>query len=313
MKIPYTKAHGSRNDFIMIDETKLKHDWTDQNRVQLTTVLCDRKNGIGADGILFISHSDQADGKMRVFNSDGSEASMCGNGLRCVARYMVEKTSKEQLNIETMKATLRVKREEDIFEGIPTFGVEISPVLYNPNDLPINVNQDVVINEVIKELHPERKWSAIAVPNPHLITVVDKEVLESPEQKEIAQYLNSDNSICPDGVNVSYVVSLSKGNIFVRTYERGVGFTNACGTAMSASTLITCKLGFNTLREKVNVFNPGGKVQCVAYEDSIDLIGNATYEHEGVIDYSDDITWETHKEFVEEEKVYQAMEKQLQF
>lgn len=316
MHIPYTKAHGSRNDFILIDETLIHTNWTDEDRVQLTTILCNRDTGIGADGILFILTSATADGKMRVFNADGSEASMCGNGLRCVARYLIEKEHNTELRIETMKATLHVKKEEEIFEGIPTFAVEISPVSFNPNDLPIRVQRQSVVNEVIPDIHPERKWSALAVPNPHLITVVDKDVIESGEQKEIAQYLNGENPICPDGVNVSYVVPVSEGTIFVKTYERGVGFTNACGTAMSASTLITCELGLNQWGEKVNVLNPGGKVQCIAYKNNdqywIELIGNATYEHEGTITWDNEISWKVNREFEDEEAAYQEMEQSIQ-
>ena len=313
MQIPYTKVHGSRNDFILIDEAG--RNWTDEERVQLALQVCRRDKGIGADGILFVSDSETADGKMRVFNADGSEASMCGNGLRCVARYLIEKLEKEELEVETMKATLSVKKEAEIFPGIPTFAVEISPVSYKTSDLPINVNQDVIIDEVISEIHPERKWSALAVPNPHLITVVEGNIIKSDEQKEIAEYLNGENPICPDGVNVSYVVPLSEGNIFVKTYERGVGFTNACGTAMSASTFITCQLGLNHWGNKINVYNPGGKVQCVATNSgehpSIQLIGNATYEHQGTIHWNHEINFQIHKVFKEEEQAYQKLEENI--
>ncbi|MET3695961.1 diaminopimelate epimerase [Bacillus oleivorans] len=316
MQFPYTKVHGSRNDFILIDEAAVGTNWADEERVHLTLRLCNRQEGIGADGILFVSESNKADGKMRVFNADGSEASMCGNGLRCVARYLIEKHGKEELKVETMKATLSVKKEAEIFPDIPTFAVEISPVSFNPSDLPMNVKMDAVINQVIPEIQPERKWSALAVPNPHLITVVDGDIIKSNEQKKIAQYLNGENPICPDGVNVSYVVPLSEGNIFVKTYERGVGFTNACGTAMSASTFITCELGLNNWGEKINVFNPGGKVQCIAHNTSdnvsIQLIGNATYEHEGVIHWNDqDISFSVQTQFENEQQAYKKLEENI--
>src|SRR5690606_5374074 len=110
---------------------------------------------------------------------DGSEASMCGNGLRCVARYVCEKLGLNEAIIETMKANLQVKKQDDIYEGIPTYLVEISPVLFNVRDLPLNINQETLMNEKIEGLSDELVFTAVAVPNPHLITIVDTKHIES--------------------------------------------------------------------------------------------------------------------------------------
>jgi diaminopimelate epimerase len=218
---------------------------------------------------------------MRVFNADGSEASMCGNGLRCVARYVCELLKLEVALIETMKANLRVNREEPIFPGIPTFKVEISPVSFQLSDLPLNLPQQQLMNEQIPVLSNELSFTALAVPNPHLVAIVGNAQLESTIQEEISQSVNQPNDLFPDGVNVSFVKPLEKGHIFVRTFERGVGFTNACGTAMSASALVTCLIGLNELEKSIEVYNPGGKVRCVVHQKAdkytIDLIGNGTY------------------------------------
>lgn len=281
MQIEIIKCHGSGNDFLLIDEVTNDYAFSEGERSELAKALCNRDTELGADGILYVMKSTLADRRMRVFNSDGSEASMCGNGLRCVARYVCELLEKESAVIETMKANLYVQKEQDLFPDIPTFLVEISPVSFKAKDLPLHIEQDTLQNEPIPSLTNELTFTAVAVPNPHLIAMVDNEHIHSDLQKELSEYVNGPNELFPDGVNVSFVKALEEGRIYVRTFERGVGFTNACGTAMSASTLVTCLLELNDFEKPVEVYNNGGKVRCVAHRDGetykIDLIGNATY------------------------------------
>lgn len=294
MKIQTIKCHGSGNDFLIIDEMEKQLPLTEKQRSNLSAALCKRSGELGADGILFIQSSNRADAKMRIFNADGSEASMCGNGLRCVGRYVSEKLGKAELLIETMKADLEVKRSVDsIFGNIPTYQVEISPVYFNSDAMPMHIGKGRLLGEKLPLLSEELKFSAVAVPNPHLISLVTAEQLQSDAQRTIAEYVNEPNELFPDGVNVSFVLMGREGEIFVRTFERGVGFTNACGTAMSASSLITCLLGYNRLEEEIHVFSDGGKVRCAVHEDAggqymIDLIGNATYVYSASFDFEAD-------------------------
>ncbi|EIJ78496.1 diaminopimelate epimerase [Bacillus methanolicus PB1] len=287
MNIVILKVHGSGNDFLLIDEISNDYSFTEEERSKLAVALCDRKTDLGADGILFVQKGDNADARMRIFNADGSEASMCGNGLRCVARYVCELYGKEEALINTMKADLPVKKQKDIFPNVPTYQVEISPVSFQLNDLPLVLDQNTLLNEKIPALSNELVFSALAVPNPHLVSIVDKDQIHSEVQKHISEYVNGPNELFPDGVNVSFVMPLEKGQIYVRTFERGVGFTNACGTAMSASSLVTCLNGFNSVEEPIEVYNNGGKVRCVVHQQdgayTIDLIGNATYVYRAEI------------------------------
>lgn len=281
MQIDLIKGHGSGNDFLLIDEISNDYVFTEEDRANLAKVLCNRGNELGADGILFIMKSDRADGRMRVFNADGSEASMCGNGLRLVARYICELKGLNKAVIETMKANLKVMKQEDIFPQVHTYQVEISPVMFELKALPLNLPKPTLFNEKIKELSDELRFTALAVPNPHLIAIGETEMFQNNLQKELSEKVNGPNDLFPDGVNVSFVKPLEKGSIYVRTFERGVGFTNACGTAMSASSLVTCLTELNNYEKVINVYNNGGKVQCVVHKlddtYSIDLIGNATY------------------------------------
>ncbi|MEG9298022.1 diaminopimelate epimerase [Mangrovibacillus sp. Mu-81] len=282
MNINLIKCHGSGNDFLLIDEISNPYSFTEEARQNLALSLCDRQKGLGADGILFVLKSERCHAAMRVFNADGSEASMCGNGLRCAGRYVSELVGKEEIIIETMKADLKVASAPAIYDDIPTFNVEISPVFFELDKVPMNMNFSRLVDKKIPEISENLHFTVLAVPNPHLISMVDAETIISNQQKAISETVNGPNNLFPDGVNVSFVHTMARGTIYVRTYERGVGFTNACGTAMSASSLVTCLLGQNELGEEIDVYNNGGKVRVVVNrkEDGqyfMELIGNATY------------------------------------
>jgi len=287
MQVKVIKGHGSGNDFLVIDEMSNEYAFSESERAELAKLLCNRQSELGADGILFVMDSQNGDGRMRVFNADGSEASMCGNGLRLVARYVCEHLGKNKAVIETMKASLKVSKQNDLLPDIHTFQVEISPVLFELKALPLNLNKPTLYNEKIEKLSSDLRFTALAVPNPHLIAIVNAEELESDLQKQLSEKVNGPNDLFPDGVNVSFVKHLEPGSIYVRTFERGVGFTNACGTAMSASTLVTCLQELTEFENVVNVYNNGGKVQCVVHKSegkyTIDLIGNATYLYNATV------------------------------
>ena len=280
------KVHGSGNDFFILDEEQLEQALSEEELKQLAIRICDRKNGLhgGADGLLDVTKGHNGtNGRMRVINADGSEASMCGNGIRTVARYLSEKSKQDSFKIQTMYADLQVKNSNPYAENVPAFDAEISPVSFAAEDLKMHVGKDKLVDELIPQLSKSIKFSAVAVPNPHLIAFVDHETLVGDELGRIASYLNNGtNPIFPDGVNVSFVEILAPNKIFVRTYERGVGYTNACGTGMSASSLMYVLLHPDQTgtEQEITVINPGGMVKTIVHKDNskywISLIGNAT-------------------------------------
>lgn len=322
MILELLKCHGSGNDFLIIDELTKDLTFTEGERKNLALALCERNSGLGADGILFVMKSDRCDARMRVFNADGSEASMCGNGLRCVARFAHEVLGKDMMVIETMKADLAVEKAEEIYQGIPTFKVEISPVSFHVKDLPLQIESETLINSKLPDISDSLDFTAVAVPNPHLISIVSDEVLASGIQEDLATKMNGPNILFPDGVNVSFIKPIDTGRIFVRTFERGVGFTNACGTAMSASSLVTCLNGLNGLETEISVYNDGGQVKCIVHHNPksnqyhIDLIGNGTYEYKAVIDIElgNEKNFEllSQDTFVNETSVYAEFQKEVQ-
>ena len=283
------KVHGSGNDFFLLDQTLLSRQISETELKELAQHLCDRKKGLhgGADGLLLVTESDdQAQAKMRVINADGSEASMCGNGIRTVARYVARKnhlSTASSFLIETMYADLRVKSAPSLANNVPAFDAEISPVSFAAEKIGMHIGKSRLLDEIVPEISSYLHFSAVAVPNPHLISFVDQKKLQGDTLPEIAAYLNGENPYFPNGVNVSFVNVLSENQIFVRTYERGVGLTNACGTAMSASSLIYViqTLGRAGLERELKVYNPGGMVKTVVHQREngkywISLIGNAT-------------------------------------
>lgn len=320
MELNVIKGHGSGNDFLLIDEMTTGLTFTEEERAEIARLLCNRASELGADGILFAMKSDHADGRMRIFNADGSEASMCGNGLRIVARYVCELLGKDEAVIETMRANLKVSKQSELYTDVPAYQVEISPVLFDLKSLPLQLDKPSLLNEPIPQLAEDIKFSALAVPNPHLIAIVDTPQLQSDWQKQISEEVNGPNDLFPDGVNVSFVKQLQPGAIYVRTFERGVGFTNACGTAMSASALVICLQGFNEFEKTVDVYNNGGKVQCVVHQNGnkyhIDLIGNATYLFNAVISVnlkSREFVVESKKELAEQSSYENLQEEAQQF
>lgn len=284
------KVHGSQNTFFLLDQTQLKQTLSKAELVRLAKQLTNSKTSLlgGADGLLVVSSSSHQNvlGKMQVINADGSIASMCGNGLRTVGRYLAEKYHQNSFKVETQQADLKVSVEPDWAESVKAISVEISPVSFAKQDLPfaqLNCNQ--LINQEVPTFAPDLKFTAVAVPNPHLISIVSAEVLASSLLEKLGTKLNQPNPYFPDGVNVSFAQVIDSRHLFVRTFERGVGFTNACGTGMSAASLV---FALTHQQEKVfnhllTVSNPGGFVQTRVHQQEdhywIELIGNATVTH----------------------------------
>jgi len=290
MNIKLLKCHGSGNDFVLIDEISNDYAIDESLRVKLVTELCDRNKAYGSDGLLYVQKSDRGDARMRFFNTDGSEAEMCGNGVRCVGRYVIELLGKDEVDIETMKRNIPIRKVADLFPDVPTFDVTIGEPNLSPASLPMNADAEPFIDRPIPALHESLRFTALSIPNPHIVAVVDS---FEPELIEVAERANADKTVFPRGVNVSFIKILGRDSIFVLTYERGVGVTNSCGTAMSASSFVACLLGHCDPNVPIKVYNKGGMVNCfvdaepaaLANGDAVvHLIGNATWVFESTLE-----------------------------
>ncbi|WP_203642699.1 diaminopimelate epimerase [Levilactobacillus andaensis] len=290
------KAHGSENQFFLLDQSQLTKPLTTTELSRTTRHLCHPQTGLldGADGLLVIGSNPACLGTMRVINADGSEAKMCGNGLRTVSRYLAEKSGKSRFQVATLEANLDVSRSASLAPNVPAFSVQIAPISMAAATLPFAYHQlPELFNTAVPEFVPNQTFTAIAVPNPHLISFVDQ--IESDVLGDLGQRLNTPNPYFPEGVNVSFAKVLGPNRLFVQTYERGVGFTNACGTGMSATSL-AFTMQFPTLFDPASdlvVLNPGGLVKThvalgkTPATSTLRLIGNATFTAKITLDESD--------------------------
>lgn len=231
----FTKMHGLGNDYVYMDAICQEID----NESDLARFVSNRHFGIGSDGLILICKSEVADFKMRMFNSDGSEAEMCGNGIRCVGKFVYDKglTNKTTVTIETLAGIKTLKL--NIKNGkVETARVDMGEPILQPEKIPVMAIEEPVQNLKIKVLDKEFTLSCVSMGNPHAITVV-----ENLKEFEVEKYgeLLEVSSVFPNKTNVEFVEIVDKNHIKMRVWERGAGETLACGTGACA-TLVACHL-----------------------------------------------------------------------
>ncbi|WP_160671218.1 diaminopimelate epimerase [Clostridium sp. C8-1-8] len=290
MKIDFIKCHGSGNDFILIDELKESLNISENDRINLAIELCNREKSIGADGILFVQSSSFCDGKMRIFNADGSEPEMCGNGLRCVGRYLIDALGKDFITVETMKAKYDVKAVSEIFNGVRTVEIEIDTVSFDVTTLPLNHSKSTLINEALLALSEDLVFTAVSITNPHIVTFIED--LSRNEITRIGKEANTNKTVFPQGVNVNFVKIIDNNSIYVTTYERGVGITKSCGTGMTASSAAYCLNNPGQYYKELNIYNDGGMIKIYVNKDELNnykirFIGNGSYVYCSTVEVDD--------------------------
>lgn len=263
----FTKAVATGNDFIIIDN---RNGEAGKEIAPLAKKLCDRKFGIGADGLLLVEPSKKSDFKMRIFNSDGSEAEMCGNGSRCIALYaFTKKIAGSAMSIDTIAGELKAAVKGDV----------VKVKLTEPKD--IKWNFCLEINKC------PYKLDFIDTGVPHTIHFVKD--LDNVDVKNIGSHIRNHGEFAPEGTNADFVQVMGKGNIKVRTYERGVeDETLACGTGAVASAIISAEV--EKMSSPVTVETRSGEKVKVYFEmengnfRNVYLEGKATLVYEGQMD-----------------------------
>ncbi len=227
----FQKMHGLGNDFILMDEIEpAKYDLS-----ALALRLCDRHQGIGADGIILILPSEVADIKMRIINSDGSEANMCGNGIRCFAKYVYDNHIKtvQSFTIET-GAGLMIP-ELIVQDGnVLSVKVNMGAPVFERSAIPMIGVGSKVVNESIRILGKEVKITSMLMGVPHTMVFVDD--LDSTDIVTLGREIEKD-PLFPKKTNVNFVEVINEHEIKIRTWERGAGSTLACGTGSCASVV----------------------------------------------------------------------------
>lgn len=260
----FWKLQGIGNDFIAIDG---RNDNIENDKYgELAKKVCHRRFSVGADGLLVVKNTDMADIEMVYYNSDGSRASMCGNGLRCFVKFVYDNNiiKKEEFDVYTLDGIKKINIDiKDDDSNI--IKVNMGKGSFKSEDIPVNTTKEVFINEKINILDKEFIISSMLMGVPHTVVFV-----EDIDMREVHKYgpLIEKYENFPQNTNVNFVKVIDESNIIVRTWERGCGYTLGCGTGMTASVVISNYL--NKVGKNVNVTSEGGSIK-------IDLVDNEVY------------------------------------
>lgn len=277
----FTKMHGCGNDYIYID--CFKENVEDEKKAAI--FLSDRHFGVGGDGIILIKKGTKADFEMVMYNADGSRGAMCGNGIRCVAKYVYDNklTDSKSIFIESMGAVkyIDVKTEDD---KVVSARVDMGAPILDASRIPVNTKKEKVINEDINLGGRDFKMTCVSMGNPHAVMFID----ESPRDFDLNHYgalFESNTDVFPDRVNAEFARIIDRKNIEMRVYERGTGETLACGTGTCATVVAAILNGLADNDVTVHLLGGDLEISWSGNEnDSVFMTGPATYVFTGEID-----------------------------
>lgn len=269
MKLSFTKMHGCGNDYIYMDCFRQQV----LEPAQLSRTLSRPHFGIGGDGLILILPSGQADAKMRIFNRDGSEGKMCGNGIRCVAKYLYDSgiVSKRDMRIDTLSGVkeVQVHPQEN---GPFLVTVDMGPAILNPPDIPVLLPGNRVVERQVELSEGQEIITCVSMGNPHCV-VFRPQVAKLDLEQEGPRFETA--PIFPQGVNTEFVQVIGENQLQMRVWERGSGETLACGTGACASAVAAVLTGRCNPREPVQVVLRGGTLSIRDTGTTILMTGQA--------------------------------------
>ncbi len=280
----FTKMHGLGNDYVYVN----CFEETVDNPAELAVAVSDRHFGIGSDGLILVCPSEMADAKMRMFNADGSEAQMCGNGVRCVAKYVYDhnlaRTETEfsipglgtfptSLRIETGRGVLTLGLELGAGDTVSQVCVNMGQPILEAAQIPVAADAETVIDHTMTIEGQEMSMTCVSMGNPHAVFFCDD--LGDIELAHIGPLIEH-HDLFPERVNVHFVKSVSPDEFIMETWERGSGITLACGTGACACGVAGVLTG--KCQRQVTAHLPGGDLQLNWCEDDncVYMTGPAT-------------------------------------
>jgi diaminopimelate epimerase len=275
----FWKMQGAGNDFVAFDARFDNIDSDNYNEIALK--LCNRRFGVGSDGLLIVKDSETCDIEMVYYNSDGSRGEMCGNGIRCFSKFVYENNivNKTTFTVDTLDG-VKVIELGLVDKIVNNVKVDMGMYSLTPNEIPVSEefnNEKNFINKEIQLSNETIIVSSLLMGVPHTVIFTDdaSEQIASKYGREIENH-----KVFPRKTNANFVKIINKDNIEVYTWERGCGFTLGCGTGMTASVIVANLLG--NVNNIVNVKCPGGEVK-IDISDKIYMIGSAEKIFEGYI------------------------------
>ena len=280
MKLRFTKMHGISNDYVYIST----FDQEIPDPEQLAVRLSDRRTGIGGDGIILVCPADGADAKMRIFNADGSEGKMCGNGIRCVGKFVYDKglvpPEKTVITIDTLSGikTLDLTVEDG---KVQSARVDMGAAILKPSEIPVRYHGDKMVNAPLIVGRREWRVTAVSMGNPHCVTFTDD--VDGLDLEKIGPSFEKHPAF-PDRVNTEFVRVIDDHTLQMRVWERGSGETWACGTGACATAVAACENGFCKKGEDITVKLRGGDLVINYTDDTVVMTGPASTVFEGEIE-----------------------------
>ncbi len=280
-KLKFTKMQGIGNDYIYFST----FDQEINNPEALAVRLSEQHFGIGGDGVILVCPSKVADAQMKMYNRDGSEGKMCGNGIRCVGKFlydhnMLDIREKDELTIETLSGIKTLKAFTS--DGVVTrLRVDMGKAILNPADIPVALDGDKVVNRAVKIGENEYNITCVSMGNPHCVVFMDG--IDYMDIETIGPEFEN-NPLFPERVNTEFVSVLDDHTIKMRVWERGSGETWACGTGACAVAVAACENGFCKKGEDIKVKLKGGDLIINYTDDTVYMTGNADKVFEGEIE-----------------------------
>jgi len=271
----FTKMHGLGNDYIYIDG--FTHNVADPSK--LARQLADRHVGVGSDGLILILPSDKADVRMRMFNADGSESQMCGNGVRCVAKYAFDHglTTNNPMTVETDAGVLTLSMELEKGK-VSLVTVNMGQPILNLMQIPVDPVEVAPVSDHVYRIHlgsrmPEQEAVFVSMGNPHAVIFVDD--VEAVDVQRLGELVERHPAF-PQRINAHWAQVNSASDVTMRTWERGTGITQACGTgacAVAVAGVLTEKTG-----RRITAHLPGGdlKLEWAESDNTVYMTGPAT-------------------------------------
>ena len=263
----FTKMHGAGNDYVYMNASNLSEDWS-----QIAVNVSDRHKGIGSDGLILAMPSEIADIKMRMFNSDGSEGEMCGNGIRCLVGFAIDQNlippNQKTVLVETGAGVLSVTpiRTNNVMTGAT---VSMGLPILEPTQIPVEIDSSSfpVLEHKLNIGYEQMKLSFVSMGNPHAISFIDEDIDKYP-LTEIGPLVEN-HEIFPNKINFEIVNIIDRSHLKVRVWERGSGITLACGTGACAVAVAAKLKGI--IDDSCTISLPGGDLQ-ISWVDNNEVL-----------------------------------------
>ena len=274
----FTKMEGCGNDYVYVNGFEEKID----NPNEVAIAVSDRHFGIGSDGLIIINPSEVADFKMCMYNADGSEGKMCGNGIRCVAKYVYDfnLTDKEVITVETLSGikTLKLNVENG---KVKTVRVNMGAPILECDKVPVKYDDEKMINKPVKVDGKTFNITCVSMGNPHAVTFIND--TDNLEIEKIGPKFEN-NEIFPDKVNTEFIQIIDKNTVKMRVWERGSGETFACGTGACASVVASVLNGLTENKVTVKLLGGDLEIEYNQDENTVYMTGPARVVFTGEYD-----------------------------